>query len=104
MKIETGRMDNVPQGEPKCGHCDELEDEHHVLYDCPAYSEWREVPENQLWQSNQSMDLPRWIKEILNDQQADSPSLKQKLTWVANYFGKLLKVTKEKAEVRLILY
>ena len=40
MRIETGRMEDVPQNERLCGHCDELEDEDHVLYECPAYSEW----------------------------------------------------------------
>ena len=48
MLIESGRINSVPKEERTCGHCDELEDEKHVLYKCPAYEEWRSIATNLL--------------------------------------------------------
>ena len=45
LKIETGRYDNLPRDEMLCSlcNCNRIEDETHILLDCPSFSSIREV-------------------------------------------------------------
>ena len=51
-----------------------------------------------------SEEIGSTIKEIINNTQRDEPEAQRRIGIVANYFGKLLKVTEEKSDGRLILY
>ena len=42
LRIETGRYESLPEAERTCTFCkDSVEDELHVLFDCPLYNEIR---------------------------------------------------------------
>ena len=106
MLIETGRINNIPKEERTCGHCDELEDEEHVLFKCPAYDEWRTTATNLLCPEldGDRQNLVDAIRRAVNDQRPDDDEARQRIICVSNYFRKMLKVTRDKAAGRLILY
>ena len=43
-RIETGRYDKIPRDERLCSlcNCNKIEDETHLLLDCPSYSSIRD--------------------------------------------------------------
>ncbi len=42
LRVETGRYENIPFNERSCFNClDSIEDEIHVLLECPLYSDIR---------------------------------------------------------------
>jgi hypothetical protein len=41
IRIETGRYESLPVSERTCFMCDHVEDEKHVLIQCPLYEDLR---------------------------------------------------------------
>ena len=68
MKIETDRYmaPKIPRDERKCLICQTVEDEHHVLFNCPLYSTSRAKFRNLLHKNNSINDLlnPVSINEV----------------------------------------
>ena len=41
IRLETGRFENLPEEERKCFACDSVENECHVICECPVYDDLR---------------------------------------------------------------
>ena len=43
IRLETGRYENLPEKERKCFTCDTVENEYHVICECPVYDDLRKL-------------------------------------------------------------
>ena len=95
LRIETGRWAREPVEQRTCRICatDRVEDEHHVVLDCPAYNADRESLFHQLQEKTGldpiHMDPDRLLEVLLGGGLDNADHVKIIYTEVAKFLGKL---------------
>ena len=72
LRIETGRYENIDVSSRKCFNCpDYVEDEKHVLFDCPLYSDIRKdlvSALNNMFTNNDNMSDDDKLVRMFSDE------------------------------------